>query len=120
VPLVTEPYSSLEGIFVQRDNVEAVYGQIVSDLNFALAEGGLADAPFPMNGFRVTKGAVATLLADVYLQMAGYPLQSEASYAEAAKTARIVIEGGRHSLIGNGATPAESAFNVMRSSDTEP
>lgn len=119
VPLITEPYNSIEGIYIKRDNAEAVYNQIVSDLNWALDQGGLVEVPFPMNNFRITKGAVATLLADVHLQMAGYPLQAEGSYAKAADAARMVINSGEYELIKNGPTPDESAYNIMRTSDVE-
>lgn len=119
VPLVTEPYTNLDGVLAERDDTETVYNQIVSDLNWAINNGGLSNAPFPMNGFRVTKGAAATLLADVHLQMAGFPLQDDNSYAEAANAARMVINSGEYELIENGSTVEESAYNVMRTSDVE-
>jgi len=119
VPLITKPYGSLDSINVERDADKKVYDQITTDLEWALNDGGLVDVPFYMNGFRITKGAVATLLADVYLQMAGYPVQSEGAYSKAAKFARIVINSGQYKLISNGATPKESAYNVMRTSNTE-
>ena len=120
VPLITEPYNSLDGILVERDSEATVYDQIVSDLNWVINNGGLATSPFPMNGFRITEGAAATLLADVQLQRAGYPLQAEDGYAKAADAARVVINSGEYALISNGATPEESAYNVMRTSDVEP
>src|SRR5690606_6237627 len=83
VPLITKPYTNTEGIYVERSPAEAIYALIVDDLNAAV-EGGLGTTPFPMNGFRITRGAAATLLADVQLQMAGYPLQVQESYAKAA------------------------------------
>lgn len=119
VPVVLEPVENLENIFVARDNTETVYNQIVADLNWAIDNGGLADVPFAMNGFRITKGAVATLLADVHLQRAGYPLQAGDGYAKAAAAARLVIQSGAHSLIPHGATVETSAYNVMRTSDVE-
>ena len=119
VPLITEPLSGLGGIFAEKDDIELVYNQIVSDLNWAIDQGGLATTPYHMNGFRVTQGAAASLLADVSLQMAGYPLQKAENYASAANAARVVINGGEHQLIENGVTPEESAYNVMRQSDFE-
>lgn len=119
VPLVLEPVENLENIFVPRDNIQTVYNQIVDDLNWAIQNGGLADVPFAMNGFRITRGAAATLLADVQLQMAGYPLQATDSYAKAADAARMVINSGAYNLIEHGATLQESAYNVMRTSDVE-
>ncbi len=119
IPLITEPYNSLEGILVTRDSEEAIYNQIVEDLNWVISNGGLATAPFPMNGFRVTEGAAAALLADVQLQRAGYPVQAADAYAKAADAARVIINSGAYQLIENGATPEASAYNVMRDSDVE-
>lgn len=119
VPLVLEPVENLEKIFVARDNVATVYNQIVEDLNWAVQNGGLANVPFPMNSFRITRGAAATLLADVHLQMAGYPLQAVDNFAKAADAAKLVIESGAYNLIPHGATLETSAYNVMRTSDVE-
>lgn len=117
VPLVLEPVENLDKIFVPRDNIETVYNQIVTDLDWAIQNGGLPNAPFTMNGFRITQGTAATLLADVHLQMAGYPLQKAGSYANAVAAARLVIQSGVYNLIQHGPTPKESAYNIMRTSD---
>ena len=120
VPLVTNITESLEDIYVPRDSEEAVYGLIVEDLEWALNEGGLPDVPFHSNGYRITKGAVAATLANVQLQMAGFPLQGgNESYAKAATAARTIINSGQYSLVPNGATADQSAYNVMRTSETE-
>lgn len=119
IPLVLEPVENLENIFVTRDDMETVYNQIVEDLNWAIQNGGLPNVPFAMNGFRITQGAAATLLADVHLQMAGYPLQATDSYAQSADAARLVIQSGAYNLIQHGPTLKESAYNVMRTSDVE-
>ncbi|MFH5831698.1 RagB/SusD family nutrient uptake outer membrane protein [Halalkalibaculum sp. DA3122] len=118
VPLITEPTESLEGIEVERDPSSAVYEQIVEDLNWAVNNGGLANVPFPENNYRVTQGAVQTLLADVYLQMSGFPLQAD-NYGNAADAARSVIQSGQHRLLEHGSTPEESAYNKFRISDTD-
>lgn len=119
VPLVLEPVENLDNIFVPRDDIGTVYNQIVADLDWAIQNGGLPNVPFVRNNFRITQGAAATLLADVHLQMAGYPLQAEDSYAKAAAAARLVIESGAYNLIQHGSTLKESAYNVMRISDVE-
>lgn len=119
VPLVLEPIDNLDKIFVKRDNIQTVYNQIVEDLNWAIDNGGLANVPFTSNGFRITRGAAETLLADVHLQMAGHPLKASGSFAQAAAAARGVIQAGVHSLILNGATPDKSAYNIMRTSDVQ-
>lgn len=119
VPLITEPYSSAEGVLVSRTDSKMIYDQIVSDLNWVIDQGGLGKTSFPMNGFRITEGAAAALLADVHLQMAGHPLEVDGSYTDAADAARIVINGGAHQLIENGSVPELSAYNTMRTSDME-
>jgi hypothetical protein len=119
VPVITEPYESLDGIFTERSSLSDVYDLIIEDLEWAVNSGGLADVPFPTNGFRITKGSAATLLANVFLYSAGYPAQETANYEKAAEYARIVINSGQYSLIQNGPTPQESAYNVIRTSDTE-
>lgn len=119
VPLVLEPVENLDNIFVKRDNIQVVYDQIVTDLNWAIENGGLANVPFTTNGFRITKGAAEALLADVHLQMAGFPLQAADSYAQSADAARSLIQSGVHSLIQHGSTLKESAYNVMRTSDIQ-
>lgn len=119
VPLVVEPVEGLSGIFVPRDNTETVYQQIIADLEWARDNGGLSTVPFPMNNYRVTQGLVETILAEVYLQMAGFPVQDESKYANAAAAARSVINSGEYELIQNGPTPEQSAYNVIRNSQVE-
>lgn len=118
VPLILEPYSSLENLYVERTPAEQVYNQIIADLEAANTNGGLEYAPMGENGFRISKGAVQTLLADVLLTVSGFPVQSD-RYADAATAARGVINSGSYSLIEHGATPEQSAYNVMRTSDNE-
>ncbi len=122
VPLITEPVTSLEGIYTERSSVADVYAQIVEDLRFALEQGGLSTAHQADNENRITQGAVAILLADVYLTMAGYPLQQTERYADAATIASNLINGqyGTYVLEQNGADPSASAYNKMRMSDVSP
>lgn len=118
IPLITEPYESLTDLYIAPSPEADTYNLIVEDLTFALNEGGLNDVPMPSNGFRVSKGSVAALLADVYLNMSGYPLQTN-KYAEAAATAKSIIGNSAYSLIPNGASAEESAFNTLRTSDVQ-
>ncbi len=118
VPLILDAYNSLDNLYVERTPVAQVYNQIIDDLKYAVDQGGLDNLPMPANDFRVSKATAATLLADVYLNISGYPVQNN-SYAEAATAARQVINSGNFSLISHGATESESAYNVMRLSDVE-
>ncbi len=118
VPLILEPFDSTEGIIVPRTASVTVYDAIVEDLQWALDNGGLADITFPNNGFRITRGVVATTLANVEIQRAGFPVQAGAeAYQRAAEAARIVINNGQYALIPNGGTPETSAFNMLRTSE---
>lgn len=119
VPLITEPYESLDDIYEERTPANEVYDQIIADLEWADQNGGLNNATFPGNNYRITEGAVNTLKADVQLHMAGYPVQDESAYQAAASSARSVINSGVFNLIENGPTDEESAYNVLRTSDEE-
>src|SRR5690606_16954364 len=71
-----------------------VYDLIVSDLTDAEN----ANLPWRDGSGRVSMGAVKTLLADVYLTMAGYPLQKTENYALAAAKAKEVIDSEEFGL----------------------
>jgi hypothetical protein len=116
VPLLLEPYESLENLYVERTPSAEIYAQIEADLKEATA--GLKDAAFT-DEFRVTRYTAQALLANVYLQWSGYPLQA-GRYADAASAARVVLNSGKHSLLSNGATPEASAYNALRTQDRNP
>ncbi|WP_164714227.1 RagB/SusD family nutrient uptake outer membrane protein [Chitinophaga rhizosphaerae] len=92
VPLVTEP-----GIDPDRPNekVPQIYDLIVADLK--RAETMLPDnwqGLKKQNGVNIapTKGSAKALLANVYLTMAGWPLQQTDKYALAAAKAKEVLD----------------------------
>lgn len=82
--------------------VEKVYEQIVADLTSEECESlpeSYKDAPAFMNGVNVyvTKAALQSTRAAVYMAMAGWPLEKGASYyAKAAEEAKKVIEGAQN------------------------
>ncbi len=117
VPYISEPYTSPEDIFKERVSAEDIYKYIEQDLLDATAEGALSDKAFYDNGCYVTKSTAQTLLAEVYLQWAGAPLNcGEAYYAKAAEMAMNVINGGKHALIqaSGSSSDLNSAFNVIK------
>lgn len=122
VPLITDPYENMENLDVPRSSVEEVYNLITSDLEYAVNEGGLPDVAMVNNGGRITKGAAATLLADVYLTMSGYPLNKDMS-AKAAENARLVIRSNVYQLTAHGRDASgqvqltNTAYNKLRLSD---
>ena len=122
VPLITEPYENMENMDVARSSVEEVYNLITADLEYAVNEGGLPDVAMINNGGRITKGAAATLLADVYLTMSGFPLNKDMS-AKAAANARLVINSNVYQLTAHGRDAAgqvsltNTAYNKLRLAD---
>src|SRR5690606_16323510 len=98
VPLVTEPYESLDNLFLARTPVDQVYALILEDLDFAINSGGLATATMVGNAGRITKGVAQTLLAEVNLTMSGAAVNAN-RYAQAAEAAREVINSGLYSLV---------------------
>jgi hypothetical protein len=119
IPMTTEPYESLDNLYLPRTASGDVYTLIVSDLSSAVDDCDLNEKPFTQNGYRITKDAVRTLLADVYLHQAGFPLKAN-TFGNAADAARSVIGGGNHELLQNGANPEESAYNKIRTLDDTP
>lgn len=96
IPLVTEPVTlQSDQLRPGQADPEEVYNLIVGDLTTA-EQAGL---PWTDATGRVSLGAVKSLLAQVYLTMAGYPLQKGASYYElAAQKAEEVIGSGQFRL----------------------
>jgi hypothetical protein len=88
IPLLTSPVGTGdENFYAERTDQSVVYDQIVSDLKFSETS-GLNDTE--TNG-RVSLAAVKSLLAKVYLTMAGYPLNKTEHYADAATKANEVM-----------------------------
>lgn len=125
VPLITEPYESLDNLYVARAAVGDVYALIVEDLQYAVQPGILPNTTMDGNGNRITHGIAKSLLAEVYLTMSGYPLQAN-HYADAAQQARSLINDGVFSLTphdrdGSGnVIPTASAYNKARLADHLP
>jgi hypothetical protein len=88
-PLVLETHVFDEAILKVESSDEAtIYAQIISDLQ--QAETLLNDLK-PDPG-RVNKGTAKAILAEVYLQMAGWPLKDVSKYADAASKAKELID----------------------------
>ncbi len=99
VPLLTKPVDATSpDLKPKRTASDSVYAQIVADLTSAEASGlAWTDATG-----RASLGAVKSLLAEVYLTMAGQPLnKGEAYYKLAADKAAEVINSGNFSLFTN-------------------
>lgn len=120
VPLTITPIESLANAFIPRSGSGDVYSQIITDLEWALNNGGFPDVPFGSgNNGRLTRGSVLTTLAQVHLQRSGFPLNQNA-YSDAAAAARQIINSGTYALVQHSEDPLEeSAYNIMRISEQE-
>lgn len=103
VPLIDQIVDLESDLFLpERAEVADVYDLIVKDLTEAEAVFDAQALPFNDESGRVSRGAIKTMLASVYLTMAGYPLQKGAShYTLAANKAKEVIDSGVYSLFGS-------------------
>lgn len=97
VPLKTTVTTDLSDVKIPLSSQEDIYGRIETDLVHAADL--MAASPWTSTDGRVTRGAVYTLLAKVYLTMAGYPLQKGTEYyAKAYETAHEVYASGQFYL----------------------
>lgn len=96
VPLITTSVDAASPLlYAKRSSKDSVYQQIVTDLTTAEASG----MAWAETGGRVSMGAVKSLLAEVYLTMAGQPLNKGAAYYKlAADKAYEVIASGKFGL----------------------
>lgn len=117
VPYIDTPFSSLEGIYVERTPSAQIYKNIETDLLDIISGNALPNVAFYDNDGYVTKPMAQTLLAQVYLQWAGAPVNGgNEYYTKAANMALNVINGGKHALIQPEGSSADlnSAFNVIK------
>lgn len=81
VALVTQPIENREAIVLPRAPLTEIYAQIVDDLTFAAAN--LEKTYSGAEAGRIGSLAANALLGQVYLTMAGYPLNDASAYARA-------------------------------------
>ncbi|MDN3546939.1 RagB/SusD family nutrient uptake outer membrane protein [Mucilaginibacter aquaedulcis] len=98
VPLKTTPTTSLDNTQLERSSIDDIYKQIVTDLTTA-EQAGLN---WTDKTGHVSKGAIKSLLAKVYITMAGFPLNKGQEYYQKAYTeASEVIQSGQFNLFAN-------------------
>ena len=98
IPLITEPINlKSPELYPDQATPDLIYKQIEADLIEAEASG----LPYTDVTGRVSLGAVKSLLASVYLTMAGYPLQKKEYFQKAADKAKEVIDSGKYSLFAS-------------------
>lgn len=92
VPLITEEVTNVNDAFSHtRSTSEAIYEQIIKDLNFAVSN--LPESYDNANIGRATKGAAQTLLAKVH--------QTRHNWQEALDLLNNVINSGQYTLLDN-------------------
>ena len=95
IPLKTTPTTDLSDIQLPKAKVEDIYSQIVKDLTMAEKSG----LPWTDKSGHVSLGAVKSLLAHVYLTMAGFPLNKGNEYYQKAYDKDLeVVQSGKFSL----------------------
>ncbi len=96
IPLVTEAVSlTSEQLYPEQSTVDKVYELIVSDLKVAENSG----LPWNDQSGKVNMGIIKSLMAKVYLTMAGYPLNKGAAYFDlSAKASEEVINSKQYQL----------------------
>lgn len=117
VPYIDKPYTSLEGIYIERTPSAQVYANIEADLLDIINSNALPNVSFYNNDGYVTLPMAQTLLAAVYLQWAGAPVNGgNELYTKAANMAINVINGGQHALIqpSGSSTDLSSAYNIIK------
>lgn len=110
LPLVTKPVNP--NSHPKRDSVAKIYDTIVADLQ--KAKSLLPNQWPPTEIGRATAWAARSLLADVYLTMAGWPLNQTSNYALAAAEADYVIKNGPFNL----STPYDKVFTTNNTPET--
>lgn len=100
VPLKITVTTDLSNVQMPLSSQDEVYDRIEKDL--VRADELMAAGPWTSADGRVTRGAVKSMLAKVYLTMAGYPLQKGAEYyRKAYDTAHEVYASGRFYLFAD-------------------
>ena len=99
VPKITDVVSDLNDVQPSRSPVKEIYDEIIiPDLLTAEA----STLPWQDNTGRVSMSAVKSLLADVYLTYAGFPVSGgQQYYAESATRSKAVIDNGGFTLFPN-------------------
>lgn len=93
IPLITTAFQPDVKKEVTLSSCKDVYALIISDLQFAEQWLPVAWSGHMKTGGAVTKGAAKSVLAKVYLQMAGFPVNGgDEYYAKARDKAKEVID----------------------------
>lgn len=95
MPLITEPIAGIKDEQTQfpKATIDKIYAQIETDLTSAETAAEAGGLPWVDGSGHVTTAAIKSLLAEVYITMAGYPLQKGTEYYNKAyQKAKEVID----------------------------
>ena len=96
VPKITENPEDLDEVQAPRSPAKEIYDEIIIPDLLAAEQSSL---PWQDPSGRISMGAIKSILADVYLTYAGYPIQGgQQYYAESAQRSKEVIEQGGYTL----------------------
>ena len=112
VPMKTKSTATPDDGQLDKSPVSEIYNSVILPDLIAAEQAGL---PNTSSAGRVTLGAVKSVLAKVYLTMAGYPLQQADKYALARDKAKEVIDGNWYTLFQS--DDSETYFEKMNSPD---
>ena len=107
LPIVTGPVDAFTSL--PRKGVDSVYALVVSDLQKAKTL-----LPPDKKQGKPNSFAASALLADVYLTMAGWPLNKPENYALSATEAKNVMQSGKYDVT----TPFAQVFTTNHSSES--
>lgn len=96
VPLITTKVSA--DYRPARDSIATIYTQIVNDLKTAISLLPTYSGTAQPSG-KTTQNGARSLLAQVYLHMATWPLNQTGNYALAAAEADTVLTSGQYTLV---------------------
>lgn len=96
VPKITEVVSDLNNARPPRDSAKVIYDDVIIP-DLLKAEG--STLPWQDNTGKVSMSAIKSLLAEVYLTYAGYPIKAgDQYYGESAKRSLEVVNNGGYFL----------------------
>ncbi|MGA0557245.1 RagB/SusD family nutrient uptake outer membrane protein [Larkinella sp. VNQ87] len=96
VPKITTLISELGDVQTPRSPVKEIYDEIIIP---DLLEAEKSTLPWRDTDGRISKGAIKSILADVYLTYAGFPVRGgNQAYAESAKRSKEVLDNGSYTL----------------------
>ena len=96
VPKLTALVTELGNVATPRSPVKEIYDQIIIP---DLLEAEKSTLPWRDAGGRISMGAIKSILADVYLTYAGFPVKAGLpAYTESAKRSKELLDNGTYTL----------------------